>query len=310
MRVLVTGATGFVGRSLCRRLMNHHVVYRGICRVGEDMPPRILSLQDAAGELSEPLQIDAVVHLAARVHVMGDQAADPEAEFRAANVDLTLALAEWAAACGAKRFIFMSSAKVNGEATLPGCAFTEDNTPSPEDGYALSKLEAELGLRKVCLDTGMEFVVIRPPLVYGPGVKGNFGSMVRWIKRGVPLPLGAVQNRRSLVALDNLVDFVVTCLEHPAAANEVFLVSDGEDVSTTDMLRRIAGAYGVPARLLPVSRKLLSCGARLLGKGAVADRLLGSLMVSDAKARALLGWCPAVTMDEQLRKMALDDACS
>lgn len=274
------------------------------------MPPRILSLQDAAGELSEPLQIDAVVHLAARVHVMGDQAADPEAEFRAANVDLTLALAEWAAACGAKRFIFMSSAKVNGEATLPGCAFTEDNTPSPEDGYALSKLEAELGLRKVCLDTGMEFVVIRPPLVYGPGVKGNFGSMVRWIKRGVPLPLGAVQNRRSLVALDNLVDFVVTCLEHPAAANEVFLVSDGEDVSTTDMLRRIAGAYGVPARLLPVSRKLLSCGARLLGKGAVADRLLGSLMVSDAKARALLGWCPAVTMDEQLRKMALDDACS
>lgn len=250
------------------------------------------------------------MHLAARVHVMRDAAADPLTEFRAANVEMTRDLARRAAARGTKRFVFMSSIKVNGEATAPGRAFAADDAPSPEDDYAISKLEAEQALREVCSESGMEFVVIRPPLVYGPGVQGNFRSAVRWMKRGIPLPLGAISNRRSLVALDNLVSFTLACIEHPAAANQVFLVSDGETVSTTRMLQRIAQAYGLAPRLVPIPPSWLRFGARALGKSAAADRLLGSLVVDDAKARNMLGWRPAVTMDEQLRKMALDDACS
>lgn len=255
--------------------------------------------------------VDVVVHCAARAHVMHDELANPLTEYRRVNVQGTENLARQAAAAGVRRFVFISSVKVNGEATQPGQPFTPADAPAPQDDYGLSKHEAEQALWQVARDTGMEVVIIRPPLVYGPGVKGNFARMVQWVRQGVPLPLGAVHNRRSLVALDNLVDFITLCASperSPQAANQTFLVSDGDDVSTTELLRRVAHAYGVPVRLLPVPVGLMRGAARLLGKTAVADRLLGSLQVDASKARDLLGWTPPVTMHEQLRKMALYDA--
>lgn len=312
MRVLVSGASGFVGKALCEVLLASGCQVYGTTRGGNgDLSPGVCRIvwDDESSDLALP-QIETVVHLAARVHIMQENAADPLAEFRLANVNMTRDFALWAAARGVKRFVFMSTVKVNGEATPIGRAFAADDTPAPENAYAISKLEAEQVLQKVCAETGMEFVVIRPPLVYGPGVQGNFQSMVRWIKRGIPLPLGAISNRRSLVALDNLVDVIRLCLEHPAAANQVFLVSDSETVSTTEMLRKIARAYAIKLRLLPVPQDWMHCAARLLGKSAEADRLLGSLEVDDTKVRNRLSWHPVVTMDEQLRKMAENDARS
>jgi nucleoside-diphosphate-sugar epimerase len=242
---------------------------------------------------------------------MKDKTVDPLAEYRMVNVAGTLALARQAAEAGVRRFVFISSIKVNGELTLSGRSFLPDDTPAPEDAYAISKLEAERGLMAISRDTGIEIVIIRPPLVYGPGVKGNFAAMIRWIRRGVPLPLGAVHNRRSLVALANLVDFIVLCADRersPRAANEVFLIADGEDVSTTELLRKVARAYGGKPRLLPVPARWMRFAAGLLGKGAVADRLLGSLVVDSLKARDLLGWRPVISMNEQLQKMAQHDA--
>jgi nucleoside-diphosphate-sugar epimerase len=254
---------------------------------------------------------DAVVHLSARVHVMKDEAANPLAEFRKSNVEATRSLALQAAASGVKRFVFISTVKVNGESTPLGQPFTSADAPDPHDDYGLSKHEAEQALWQVTHDMGMEVVIIRPPLVYGPGVKGNFARMVQWVRQGVPLPLGAVHNRRSLVALDNLVDFIALCASperSPQAANQTFLVSDGDDVSTTELLRRVARAYDVPARLLPVPTSWLSAAARLAGKGAVAERLLGSLQVDASKARDLLDWTPPVSMHEQLKTLVEHDS--
>jgi UDP-glucose 4-epimerase len=232
---------------------------------------------------------EVVVHLAARVHVMQEATANPLEEFRRVNVQGTLNLARQAAAAGVRRFVFVSSIKV----------------------YGVSKMEAEQGLREIARQTGMEVVIIRPPLVYGPGVKANFAAMMRWLRRGVPLPLGAIHNQRSLVALDNLVDLLVTCLTHPAAANQTFLVSDGEDVSTTELLRRMGQALGRPARLLPVPTSWLKLAAAMVGKvqGArfmpdVVQRLCGSLQVDIEKTRRLLGWTPPVSLDEGLKKAA------
>jgi nucleoside-diphosphate-sugar epimerase len=206
-------------------------------------------------------------------------------------------LARQAAAAGVKRFVFLSSVKVNGESGR----YTEADPPAPEDAYGISKHEAEAALRAIAQDTGMDVVIIRPPLVYGPGVRANFLALMRAVSRGIPLPLGAVNNRRSLVALSNLVDFIITCIEHPAAANETFLLSDGEDLSTTDLIRRLAGAMGRPARLLPVPESVLIAGAALLGRRDIAQRLLGTLRVDTSKARQLLGWVPPITVDEGLR---------
>jgi nucleoside-diphosphate-sugar epimerase len=222
----------------------------------------------------------------------------------------TLNLARQAAAYGVKRFVFLSSVKVNGECTLNGCAFRAADIPAPEDAYGISKLEAEQGLMDLARETGMEVVIIRPPLVYGPGVKGNFASLVRWVRKGIPLPLGVVHNKRSLVALENLVDFIALCADperSKLAANEVFLISDGEDVSTNGLLRKVANAYSVAPRLMPIPVLWIRTVARLLGKRAVADRLLGSLVVDSSKAWDLLGWKPVVSMDEQLKNMALHD---
>jgi nucleoside-diphosphate-sugar epimerase len=248
--------------------------------------------------------VEVVIHAAARVHVMHDTSSDPLAEFRKVNVDGTLNLARQAAAAGVRRFIFISSIKVNGEGTAVGEPYCADARPAPIDPYGISKMEAEQGLRTLAVETGMEVVIIRPVLVYGPGVKANFLSMMRWLHKGVPLPFGAIDNRRSLVALDNLVDLIVTCIDHPAAANQTFLVSDGEDLSTTELLRRMGVALGKSTRLLPVPSRLLEVGAAMLGKQALAQRLCGSLQVDISKTRELLNWTPSVTVDQALRKTA------
>jgi UDP-glucose 4-epimerase len=203
-----------------------------------------------------------------------------------------------------QRFIFISSIKVNGEQTAIGQLFHADDTPMPVDAYGISKREAEDGLWQLASETGMEVVIIRPPLVYGAGVKANFYNMIRWLDKGVPLPLGAIHNQRSLVALDNLVDLIITCITHPAAANQTFLVSDGEDLSTSELLRRTASALNKPARLLPIPTWLLQTGANLLGKQAVAQRLCGSLQLDIGKTRTLLNWNPPVSVDGALHKTA------
>jgi UDP-glucose 4-epimerase len=203
-----------------------------------------------------------------------------------------------------RRFVFVSSVKVNGEATQPGLPFKPDDASTPLDAYGISKMEAEQGLREIAAQTGMEVVIIRPPLVYGPGVKANFAAMMRWLSRGIPLPLGAIHNGRSLVALDNLVDLILTCITHPAAANQTFLVSDGEDVSTTELLRRMGQALDSPARLIPVPAGVLKAAAALLGKRDMAQRLCGSLQVDIQKTRQLLGWTPPLTLDQGLKKAA------
>jgi len=312
VNILVTGASGFVGKALCQALLAAGFRVYGTTRDAGDFQPGVERVvwNGESAELANVPPVDIVVHVAARVHVMHEYAVDPLAEFRSANVETTRKLASWAAERGVKRFVLMSSVKVNGEMTESGRTFSAEDVPAPEDAYAVSKLEAEQALRAVCSDSGMEFVIIRPPLVYGPGVQGNFRSMMQWVKRGIPLPLGAISNRRSLVALDNLVSFITACLEHPAAAYQVFLVSDGAAVSTSELLRKIALAYAVTPRLLAVPQGCLRCVARMLGKSSAADRLLGSLEVNDDKSRHMLGWRPVVTMDQQLRKMALDDACS
>lgn len=311
MKVLVTGANGFVGGAVWRRLHGMGDVQAVGCVRRTVAFPEVDALVASVGDLSASTDwssalsgVEVVVHAAARVHVMQDAATDPLQEFRRVNVQGTLQLARQAAAAGVRRFVFISSIKVNGEATQAGHPFTADDAPAPLDAYGISKMEAEQGLRELAAQTGMELVIIRPPLVYGPGVKANFQAMMRWLARGMPLPLGAIHNQRSLVALDNLVDLIVTCINHPAAANQTFLVSDGEDLSTSQLLRRMGQALGKPARLIPVPPALLKLGAASVGKPAVAQRLCGSLQVDISKTRQLLGWSPPVSVDEGLKKTA------
>ena len=309
MTVLVTGASGFVGSAVCLRLLHEGFYVRPVVRTvkpAETFPnllPTVIADLERNTDWSAALDgVTEVLHLAARVHVMGDQSADPLEAYRQVNVAGTLNLARQAAQTGVHRFVFVSSIKVNGEATEHGQPFTAHDVPSPLDPYGVSKLEAEQGLREIEAQTSMEVVIVRPPLVYGPGVKANFAAMMRWVARGIPLPLGAIHNARSMVALDNLVDLLETCLKHPAAAGQTFLVSDGKDVSTTELLRRTAQAMGKKAFLLPVPASVLEWGATLLGKRAVAQRLCGSLQVDIDKTRHLLGWNPPLTLDQGLKK--------
>ena len=310
--ILVTGATGFIGKAVLKRLLakdQARCVVVAARSGGEHWPravlPRVTGDLEPSTDWSVALEgVSAVVHCAARVHVMNDTARDPLAEYRRINVQGTLNLARQSAAAGVRRFVFISSIKVNGEATHLGAPFFADDIPAPHDPYGVSKMEAEKGLREISATTGMEVVIIRPPLVYGPGVKANFASMMRWLKRGIPLPLGAINNQRSLVALDNLVDLIVTCITHPAAANQTFLVSDGEDLSTTQLLRRMGAALGKPARLMPIPVFALKLGAALVRKPELAQRLCGSLQVDVSKTAELLGWRPPFSVDEGLTKAA------
>lgn len=311
LRMMVTGAGGFVGNAVC-----HAAVVRGFNVLGAvrsngkslgHFPTIAVGTIDKNTRWLESLrEVDVVVHLAARVHLMRDHSSDPLTAFRQTNVDATLHLARQAAAAGVTRFVFISSVKVNGEETAHGHAFTANDTPAPRDPYGISKMEAEQGLRDIGADTGMAVVTIRPPLVYGPGVKANFFNMMQWLSRGVPLPLGAINNRRSLVALENLVDLILMCCQHPAAVNQIFMVSDNEDLSTTALLRRMGQALGRPARLISVPPRWLFAAAALIGKSGVADRLCGSLQVDITKTRQLLGWTPPVTVDEGLRRTVSD----
>lgn len=304
--ILVTGGNGFVGRAIVARLIENGVEVRSAVRQPVNVETDVLapSLGSCADWHSPLKGMDAVIHTAARAHVLKEDADDPIGVFREINLNGTLQLARQAAELGVKRFVFISSIGVNGaQSTLP---FNESHACHPHDPYAFSKLEAEQALLALAAQTGMEVVIIRPPLVYGPGAPGNFASLVRYVQRGLPLPLGAVHNQRSLVALDNLVSLVLLCVNRalsPKAANQVFVVADGEDVSTSALLRKVARAAGRPCRLLPVPASWLRAGASLLGKRAVADRLLGNLQVDATKARTLLGWRPVITMDEQLAKM-------
>ncbi|WP_255562805.1 SDR family oxidoreductase [Polynucleobacter sp. AP-Melu-500A-A1] len=309
--VLITGSSGFVGSRLTNFLSTHfpEMELRLAVRHRPDdhQAPGVLSSGsvEVVGDINPHTNwtdalngVDLVIHLAARVHVMNDVSLDPLEEYRNANTLATIHLAEEAAKAGVKRFIYLSSIKVNGEETKLGQAYSEDSTPAPIDPYGVSKWEAELGLEKVCTQTGMEFVIIRPPLVYGPGVKANFQKLIGLVAKGLPLPLGAVHNQRSMLALDNLVSFIAEVMTNPLATNQRFLLSDGEDVSTTQLLRIIAKGMGKSIWLLPVPAFILKGAAQVFGASAAADRLLGSLQIDSSKARQLLHWQPPLSVEE------------
>lgn len=303
--ILITGATGFVGRSLHKEALRRGANIRAISRRPRQGCMEVGDITDSTDWSAALNGVDTVVHLAARVHILNDKAVDPLSEFRKTNVLATLSLARQAARLGVRRFVFISSIKVNGEETAPDQVYKPDDVPDPVDAYGRSKLEAEIGLREISASTGLEIVIIRPPLVYGPGVKANFDAMMRWLQCGIPLPFGAVtENRRSLVAADNLVDLILRATEHPAAASRVLLASDGEDVSTADLLKRLAGALHRPVRLVPLPPRLLSGVAGLVGRPNVARRLLGSLRVDLSSTCELLDWRPPLTLDAGLERTA------
>ncbi|NYZ15079.1 NAD-dependent epimerase/dehydratase family protein [Azospirillum sp. RWY-5-1] len=295
-RVLVTGATGFVGRHLVPLLLERGHAVRAAVRGTHSLPPQVetalIAGIDAHTDWSAALGgIDAVVHLAARVHVMRDTAADPLAEFRAVNRDGTARLAEFAAAAGVARFVFVSSIKAVCNESRPE-PVSDRTPPDPHSPYGVSKREAELALAEIAARSGMQVCVLRPPLVYGPGVGGNFRTLMELVRRGVPLPLGAVDNRRSLLYVGNLADAIERCLNHPGASGGTFLLHDGDPPSTPTLIRDIAGALGLPARLIPMPAGALALAARLAGRSATWDRVGGSLVVDDRGIRSALEWAP------------------
>ena len=341
MKILVTGPNGFVGKKVCERLIAADLDVRGALRKAAPLPDRcesaVVGNIDASTDWSLALTgIDVVVHLAARVHIMNETAADPMAAFREVNVDGTRHLAEEAAKAGVKRFVFISSIKVNGEATLqsrgrrsedgsqtteasnerPGtksrglsarnlsAAFSERDTPHPEDPYGRSKYEAELVLREIEASTGMEVVILRPPLLYGPGVKANFLKLIQLVDKGIPLPLGGVKNKRSLLSLSNFSDVISKCVTDPRAGGQTFTVCDGDDVSSGELVERIAKALGKNPRLLPVPEWLMKFAGKLTGKSEQVQRLCSSLQVDSSHVRETLDWNPPVTMDEELLRVA------
>ena len=307
MKILLTGANGFVGGHLAQALEAAPDIdlTATIRRPVEILAAKTIMVQDldANTNWSEALKSqDVVIHAAARVHIMKDDAADPMLEYRRTNVEGTLNLARQAAAASIKRFIFLSSIKVNGEQTEVGRPFYADDTARPIDDYGVSKAEAEKGLQEISLDTGMEVVIIRAPLVYGQNIKGNFAKLIALVAKGVPLPLAMVKNQRSFVAIDNLVDLIITCINHPKAANQIFLVSDGQDLSTPELLDGMAKAMGRDIRLFPIPLSFLSLVAVIIGKRGEANRLLGSLQLDISKTLDVLDWAPVIDFEEGVRR--------
>lgn len=319
MHFLITGATGFVGRAVAQQVCDEGNQVTALVRSQTPILPMLtnqivvgdlkkfassdISITDESFEqlFSAMQNIDVVVHIAARAHVMKEDQDEPAVIYHLMNVALTEKLALAAAKAGVKRFVFISSIKVNGEvSTQP---FSEADVPAPEDDYGRSKCQAEQCLAEIGQRTGMEIVILRPPLIYGPGVKGNFASLIKLTSKGIPLPFGAIHNRRSLLALDNLVSAILLVSEHPAAANQTFLLADDEDVSTTELIKLIAQSQDKKARLIPVPVSWMTFAARLFGKKSVADRLFGSLQIDASKIRQTLGWKPVITMPRQLAKI-------
>ncbi|HTD06135.1 SDR family oxidoreductase [Undibacterium sp.] len=310
LSVLLTGVSGFVGHAIAQSLVQQSIPLTCASRqplAQETAAAKVHLIADLNADTDwTPCLpgISTVIHCAARVHVMNETAGDPLALFRSVNVDATLNLARQAAAAGARQFIFLSSVKVNGEETQPGAAFTENTPPHPSDPYGISKYEAEQALLELAKTTGMAVTIIRPPLVYGPGVRANFLSMMQWVKKGLPLPLGSIRNKRSFVYLQNLVSLVLTCMDNPAAYNEVFLVSDDHDLSTTELLQNSAEAFDLRSRLLPFPPGLLMLLATLAGRRSAAQRLCQSLQVDISKARSRLAWTPPFTVRQGLQATA------
>ena len=311
MNVLLTGATGFVGRAVAAKLstQNRFTVYGSVRKTRGEFPHdiRVVQVDEIDGDTRWDTALagsEIVIHTAARAHVMKDNVTDPLSEYRRVNVSGSVNLARQAIDAGVKRFIFISTIKVNGEATSRGMPYTADDRPQPMDAYGVSKAEAEQELRDLTGNSSMELVIIRPPLVYGPGVKANFLKMIRLLWRGTPMPFSLTRNKRSFVALDNLVDLIVTCMESPAAANQTFLVSDGDDLATSELLQAMGEALGKPARLFPVPIWILTTLAGVIGKPVIAQRLLESLQVDITKTCTILDWSPPVSVNAALKKTA------
>ena len=306
MRLLVTGASGFVGSKVVSVALENGFEVVGQSRTETPLyaqgKPAYRHVKVDITKQSmwdESLNgIDCIVHCAARVHQMNVDRATEYGSFFEVNTLGTINLAKQACEAGVKRFIFLSSIKVNGESTLPNQKFTPSVSQAPEDAYGRSKYDAEMALKQLSLESEMEIVIVRPPLVYGPNVKANFLNMMRWIERGIPLPLGAVHNRRSMVFLDNLVDLLMTCCTHPKAKNEVFLVSDNSDISTSGMLREISSELDRPSRLIPLPSRALLMAATLLGKKDIAQRLCGNLQVDMSATTSKLDWSPKISTRE------------
>lgn len=310
-RIFITGATGFVGSAIIKRLLLENVGLTAAVLAGENSEHLPVAVKRAtvdplseSSDYTSALQnIDTVIHLAARVHVMQETATDPLQEFRKVNLYGTKRLARQAAQAGVKRFVFMSTIGVNGD-NSGDKPYTEGDVPHPHNPYSVSKYEAELALRQISIETGMEVVIIRAPLVYGSGNPGNFLSLLRIVSKRIPLPLASINNKRSLIYVGNLVDALAACVVHPAAAGQTYLVSDGKDVSTPELIQRTAEALDLSARLFPVPVSFMRLAGRLTGKSGAVNRLAGSLTVDSSKIREELGWKPPFTMEEGLRETA------
>jgi nucleoside-diphosphate-sugar epimerase len=309
MKVLVTGANGFIGRALTETLVSagrFQVLALVRCKTSfpDHVEQLVADLLDDIDWVPLLADVDVIVHLAGRAHVLNEKENDPQLIYRRINVEATRKLAQCAAEAGVKRFIFVSTIKVNGEHTNGRAPFKNNDAAKPVDPYSASKYEAELTLQGIARQRGMELVIIRPPLVYGPGVKGNFATMLDWLARGIPLPLGAINNRRSLLALDNFCDFISLCITHPDVGGHTLLVSDGEDLSTTELLQTLKEGMHAHTWLLPVPAGILEILAKLTGHKAKSDRLLGNLQVDPADTFKLTGWRPSKPARDALRETA------
>lgn len=306
-KILITGANGFIGKALTAELKQKYnpTLILQSSRLITETCKLYIDFSVPFNIKSELMNVEVIVHCAGRVHVMNDLFGASRELFKAVNMDGTLNLAQQAAESGVKRFVFISTINVNGNSTRSNAPFQANSDYIPTDPYSLSKYEAEVGLRKLAEKTGMEVVIIRPPLVYGPGVKANFASMMKWVLKGVPLPLGSIKtNKRSLVSIDNLVDLIVTCIDHPKAKNHIFLVSDDDDLSTTLLLKNMAQALGVKSKLLALPSSWFILAAKLINKPTISERLCGSLQVDISKTKEMLNWKPPYSSAECMKKTA------